>query len=182
MAKISDEAYANNPWKSMQKIHEVSWSCCATKPKGHDKVENNCSRRVFFEWTTPNSLEHEDRSGWQRGKTRLQWQMWLYTQRIGKDIRASSYFFIRRAADVVSEACFTMMTGDRHDGQAAMDFSMIIFAQTPSWLEWILTVMPVWLYFSSFLFSSVLFLNTELYILYACYLCLILISVRKLAI
>ena len=165
MAKISDEAYANNPWKSMQKIHEVSWSCCATKPKGHDKVENNCSRRVFFEWTTPNSLEHEDRSGWQRGKTRLQWQMWLYTQRIGKDIRESSYFFIRRAADVVSEACFTVMTGDRHDEQAAMDFSMIIFAQTPSWLEWILTVMPVWLYFSSFLFS-VLFLNSELCILY----------------
>ena len=54
------------------------------------------------------------------------------TQRIGKDIRANSYFFTRRAADVVSEACFTVMTGDRHDKRAAMDFSMIIFAQTPS--------------------------------------------------
>ena len=83
-----------------------------------------------------NSPEHEDRSGWQHGKTRLQWLMWLSTQRIGKDIRASSYFFTRRAADVVSEACFTAMTGDRHDERAAMDFSMIIFAQTPSWLEW----------------------------------------------
>ena len=61
-------------------------------------------------------------------------------------------FFTRRAADVVSEACFTVMTGDRHDKRTAMDFSMIIFAQTPSWLVWILTVMPVWLYFSSFLF------------------------------
>ena len=49
-----------------------------------------------------------------------------------KDTRASSYFFTRRAADVVSEACFTVMTGDRHDERAAMDFSMIIFAQTPS--------------------------------------------------
>ena len=41
-------------------------------------------------------------------------------------------FFTRRAADVVSEACFTVMTGDHHDGRAAMDFSMMIFAQTPS--------------------------------------------------
>ena len=54
--------------------------------------------------------------------------MWLSTQRIGKDIRTSSYFFTRRAADVVSEACFTAMTGDRHDERAAMDLSMIIYA------------------------------------------------------
>ena len=40
--------------------------------------------------------------------------------------------FTRRVADVVSEACFTVMTGDRHDERAAMNFSMIIFAQTPS--------------------------------------------------
>ena len=80
----------------------------------------------FLNERQPNSPEHEDRSEWQRGKTRLQWQMWLSTQRIGKDIRASSYFFTRRAADVVSEACFTVMTGDRHDERAAMDFSMII--------------------------------------------------------
>ena len=116
---------------------EVSWSCCATKPKGHDKVETTVQGECFLNERQPNSLEHEDRSGWQRGKTRLQWQMWLSTQRIGKDIRASSYFFTRRAADVVSEACFTVMTGDRHDERAAMDFSMIIFAQIPSWLEWI---------------------------------------------
>ena len=141
-------------------------------------VQGEC----FSNERQPNSLEHEDRSGWQRRKTRLPWLMWLSTQRIGKDIRVSSYFFTRRAADVVSEACFTVMTGDRHDERAAMDFSMIIFAQTPSWLEWILTVMPVWLYFSSFLFCSVLFLNSELYILYECWLCLIFITVRKLAI
>ena len=30
-----------------------------------------------------------------------------------------------RAADLVSEACFTAMTGDRHDELAAMDHSMI---------------------------------------------------------
>ena len=122
----------------------------------------------FLNKRQPNSPEHEDRSGWQRRKTRLQWLMRLSTQRIWKDIRASSYFFTRRAADVVSEACFTVMTGDRHDERAAMNFGMIIFAQTPSWLVWILTVMPVWLYFSSFLFCSVLLLNTELYILYEC--------------
>ena len=33
--------------------------------------------------------------------------MWLSTQHFGKDIRTSSYFLTRRAADVVSEACFT---------------------------------------------------------------------------
>ena len=64
-------------------------------------VQGEC----FLNERQPNSPEHEDRSGWQRRKTRLQWLMWLSTQRIGKDIRASSYFFTRRAADVVSEAC-----------------------------------------------------------------------------
>ena len=82
----------------------------------------------------PNSPEHEDRAGWQRRKTRLQWLMWLSTQRIEKDIRASSYFFTRRVANLVSEACFTVTTGDRHDE-------------------------PVWLNFSSFLFYSVFFLT-----------------------
>ena len=32
------------------------------------------------------------------------------------------------------------------------ELSMIIFAQTPSWLVWILTIMPVWLYFHHFCF------------------------------
>ena len=130
-------------------------------------VQGEC----FMNERQPNSPEHKNRSGWQRRDTRLQWLMWPSTQRIGKDIRASSYFFTRRAADVVSEACFTVMTGDRHDERAAMNFSMIIFAQTPSWLVWILTVMPVWLYFSSFLFCSVLF----------CFV-LVLTTVHKLAI
>ena len=121
-------------------------------------VQGEC----FINERQSNSPKYKDRSGWQRRDTRLQWLMWPSTQRIGKDIRASFYFFTRRAANVVSEACFTVMTGDRHDERAAMDFSMIIFAQTPSWLVWILTVMPVWLYFSSFLFCSVLFLITKL--------------------
>ena len=38
------------------------------------------------------------------------------------------------------------------------------------------------IFWSSFLFCSVLFLNTELCILYECWLCLIFISVRKLEI
>ena len=85
------------------------------------------------------------------------WLMWPSAQLIGKGIRASSQLFIRRAADVISEACFTAMTGDRHDELAAMDFSMIAVALIPSWFVWILTIMPVWLHFSSFLFCFVLF-------------------------
>ena len=51
--------------------------------------------------------------------------MWPSTQRIGKGIRANSYFFTRKAADVLAEACFTTMTEDRHDELAAMDLSVI---------------------------------------------------------
>ena len=69
----------------------------------------------------PNLPEHEDCSGWQRRKTRLQWQMWPSTQRIGEDIRASSLLFSRRAANVISEASLIAMTGDRYDKLAAMD-------------------------------------------------------------
>ena len=57
------------------------------------------------------------------------------------------------------------MTGDRHDELSALDLSMIAVVLTPSWWVWILTVMPVWLYFSSLLFCSVSFLNTKLCIL-----------------
>ena len=122
----------------------------------------------FMNERQPNSREHRDRSGWQPRDTRLQWLMWPSTQRIGKDIRASSYFFTRRAAVVVPEACFIVMTEDRHFEPAAMDFSVMAVALTPAWLVWILTVMPVWLYFSSFLFCSVLFLITKLSLLYEC--------------
>ena len=38
---------------------------------------------------------------------------WPSTQRIGKDIRASSSLFTRRVADVTSEAFSTAMSGDR---------------------------------------------------------------------
>ena len=113
-----------------------------------------------------NSLEHEDRSGWQRRKTRLQWLMWLSTQRIGKDIRVSSYFFTRRAADVVSEACFIAMTGDRHDDRSRS-----------------VTVMSCMNFNSYASFTiPVLFLKTKFYILYECELCLIFVTTHKLAI
>ena len=71
------------------------------------------------------------------------------------------------------------MTGDRPDErkQAAMDFSTTEVAQTPSWLVWTLIVMPVCQFFSSFLF-----VNTKLYILHECLLCLIFITIGKLAI
>ena len=49
-------------------------------------------------------------------------------------MRASSYFFTRGAADLVSKACFTEMTGERHDERASMDHSVIRVALTPSWL------------------------------------------------
>ena len=57
---------------------------------------------------------------------------WLSNQRIGKVIRASSYFSTRRVVDLVPEACSTAMTDDRHDELAAIDLSMIAVAPTPS--------------------------------------------------
>ena len=40
--------------------------------------------------------------------------------------------FTRRATDVISEVCCTVMTGDRHDKLVAMDLSMIAVALTCS--------------------------------------------------
>ena len=40
---------------------------------------------------------------------------------------------------------------------SSLYLNIIAVALTPSWLVWILTVMPVWLYFSSFLLCFVLF-------------------------
>ena len=112
--------------------------------QGFHATKTNCTRR-FMNERQPNLREHEGCWGWQRPKTSLLWLMWPSTQSIGKDIKASS-LFTRRAVDVISEAFFSAMTGDRDDELAAMDLSMI--APTPSWLVCILTVMPVWLYFS----------------------------------
>ena len=59
--------------------------------------------------------------------------MWPSTQRIGKDIRASSkLLFSRRVADVIFEAYLTAMTGDRYDELAALYLSMIEVALTSS--------------------------------------------------
>ena len=105
--------------------------------QGFHATKTNCTRR-FMNERQPNLREHEGCWGWQRPKTSLLWLMWPSTQSIGKDIKASS-LFTRRAVDVISEAFFSAMTGDRDDELAAL---------TPSWLVCILTVMPVWLYFS----------------------------------
>ena len=107
----------------------------------------------------PNSPEHKDCSGWQHRRTWLQWLMWPSTQRIGKDIGASSYFFHWKGSRCTF---WGLLHWDDHDKLVAMDLSMIAVALTPSWLVWILTVIPVWLYFSSFLLCPVLFLNTKL--------------------
>ena len=95
----------------------------------------------------PNSLGYEDRSEWQRRKTRLQWLMWPSTQHIGKVIRASSYLSTRRVVDLVPEAC---STPDRHDGLAAIDLSMITVTDTV--MISINFSSYTKLYFSSFLF------------------------------
>ena len=97
----------------------------------------------------PNSPGHEDRSKWQRRKTRLQWLMWPSTQGIGKVIRASSYFSTRKVVDLVPEACSIAVTEDRHDELAAIGLSMIAVALTASWLIWILTVMPGYIFHHS---------------------------------
>ena len=97
----------------------------------------------------PNSLGHEDRSEWQRRKTRLQWLMRPSTQCIGKIIRTSSYFSTRRVVDLVPEACPIAMTEDRHDELVAIDLSMTAVALTLSWLVWILTVMPGYVFHHS---------------------------------
>ena len=60
--------------------------------------------------------------------------MWSSTQRIGKVIRASSYFSTRRVVDLVPVAGSTAMTEDRHDELAAIDLSLIVVALTLSWL------------------------------------------------
>ena len=93
-----------------------------------------------------NSLGHEDHLEWQRRKTRQQWLMWPSTQHIGKAIRASSYFSTWRVVNLVPEAFSTAMTEDRHDELAAIDLSMITVALTPSWLVWILTVIPSYIF------------------------------------
>ena len=111
----------------------------------------------FMDERQPNSPGHEDRSEWQRRKTRLQWLMWPSTQRIGKVIRASSYFYTRRVVGSVPEACSTAATEDRHYELAAIDLSMIAVALTPSW---ILTVMPGYIFHHS-CFLSVLFSKTD---------------------
>ena len=118
----------------------------------------------------PNSQEYRGCSGWQNSAA------------VADVASHSTHRKRNQIISVISEACFTVMTGNRHDKLAAINLGRIAVALTPSWLVWILTVMPVWLYFSSFLFCSVLLLNTKLYILYECYLCLIFIIVRKLAI
>ena len=89
---------------------------------------------------------HEDCSGWQCRKTRRLRLMWPSTQCIGKKIRASSQLFTRMVDNVISQACFTVMTGDRHAKLATMDHNMIAFALTPSSFVQFLA-MPVWLFF-----------------------------------
>ena len=130
----------------------------ALKNKQGFSCDENKLLKAFMNKRQPNSREHEGCWGWQRRKTSLLWLMWPSTQRIGKDINASS-LLTRRAVDVISETFFCAMTGDRDDELAAMDLSMIAVALTPSWLVCILTVMPVWLYFSyhSCFFSAFFF-------------------------
>ena len=67
--------------------------------------------------------------------------------------------------DVTSEACFTAMTGDRHDELAAMVLSKIRIPSDTVMICMNFNSYASLVIFSSFMFFfSVLFLNTKLYI------------------
>ena len=119
----------------------------------------------FMNTRHPNSQEHEDCQVWQRRKTRLLWPMWPSTRRIGKDIKVSSWFFTRGAADVISEAFLTAMTGYRHEELAAMDLRMITVALTPSWLARNFNSYASLAIFLIIPFLFCFFFNTKLYML-----------------
>ena len=68
---------------------------------------------------------------------------------------------LKKVVYLINEVLLTAMTADRHGELAALDLSI-----TPSWLVRVSTVMPVWLYFSSFLFCSVFFFFFEHEIIY----------------
>ena len=74
--------------------------------------------------------------------------------------------------DVTSEACFTAITGDRHDELAAMVLSKIRIPSDTVMICMNFNSYASLVIFSSFMFFfSVLFLNTKLYIyiyLYDC--------------
>ena len=89
----------------------------------------------------PNSREHESCWGWQRHKTRLLWLMWPSTQRIGKEIKASS-LFSRRAADVISEIFFTATTGDRSRSHIILVSFWIYFLNTKLYMLTSLAELP----------------------------------------
>ena len=125
-------------------------------------VQGEC----FMSERQSNLPEHKDRSGWQGRDTRLQWLMWPSTERIGKDIRASSYFFTRRAADVVSAGGLLYHDDRRSPWWASRDGlrhnhirsdTVMISMNFNSYARLVI-----------FFIISVLFLNTELYILYEC--------------
>ena len=67
--------------------------------------------------------------------------------------------------DVTSDACFTAMTGDRHDELAAMVLSKIRIPSDTVMICMNFNSYASLVIFSSFMFFfSVLFLNTKLYI------------------
>ena len=82
----------------------------------------------FMNERQSNSQEHEDCSGWQQRNTRLQWLMWPSTQRTER-ITEQVLSSLKKADDIISEACFTAMT-HHHDELAAMDHSINIVALT----------------------------------------------------
>ena len=69
---------------------------------------------MFYEWTTAEKITRDDSAI----KNRLVWPMKY--QRMLSDVHS----------DVISETCFTAMTGERHGEPAAMDLSMIEVALT----------------------------------------------------
>ena len=117
----------------------------------HNNQRTNCSRRVFYEWTTA-----EFTATW-----RFLGMTAPYNSAAVTDVAIHSMHrkgYQSKLLVVYSKGgrCnfwgFTTITVNRHDELAAMDLSTIAVALKPSLLAWNLTVVPVWLYFSSFLF------------------------------
>ena len=96
-----------------------------TRVFSYDNVENKlCKSSVF--WKNDSRIHRNMKIARNDSAAKLGCSDWYdfplnVSERISE--QSSSYFFTRRVADVVSEACFTVMTGDRHDERAAMNLA-----------------------------------------------------------
>ena len=140
----------------------------------------NCSRRVFYEWTTAeftgtwrlfgmtaphNSAAVTDVAIHSIHRKGYQSKLLVVYSKGGRcNFWGFLHYVYRRSS------WWSNRDGPQHDRSRsdtfmirAMDLSMIAVALTPSWLVWNLTVVPVWLYFSSFLFFILFWTQNFIY-------------------